>query len=302
MMSKVTTSLKDVQKDFLNLVHQETILVGHSLENDLLALKISHQLVIDTAVLYKHPRGGSYKSALRILAKRYLSREIQKSGVGHDSAEDARAAMELALLKIKRGPGFGSPRSFSRKKLLSVLSESSKTSSIIDDISVVKQYSSESSHAIPVTSDEEALLKAKKEVKNDQTHFIWTQFSELDSYYEKQADDEEKVNGKLAEMIPLVTCEKKSTNKKGITCRMPAHLKGVVTRLNKRVRDLCSALPTNTMIIICTGHGDTAIVRRVRKMLADQSETTMSRESILKVLQELQAQAELALCFIGLKK
>lgn len=92
-----------MQRDFLNLVHKETVLVGHSLENDLIALKISHDLVVDTAVLYKHPRGGSHKSALRILAKRFLSREIQQSGNGHDSIEDARATMELALLKIKHG-------------------------------------------------------------------------------------------------------------------------------------------------------------------------------------------------------
>lgn len=92
-----------IQEDFLKLVYKETILVGHSLENDLLALKICHDLVIDTAVLYKHPRGGSYKTALRVLTKRFLSREIQQSGTGHDSIEDARAAMELALLKIRNG-------------------------------------------------------------------------------------------------------------------------------------------------------------------------------------------------------
>uniref|UniRef100_A0A0A0KFV7 Exonuclease domain-containing protein n=1 Tax=Cucumis sativus TaxID=3659 RepID=A0A0A0KFV7_CUCSA len=103
MLSGVTTSLEDVQRIFLNLVHKETVLVGHSLENDLMALRISHDLVVDTAVLYKHPRGGSHKSALRILAKRFLSREIQQSGNGHDSIEDARATMELALLKIKHG-------------------------------------------------------------------------------------------------------------------------------------------------------------------------------------------------------
>lgn len=92
-----------IQEDFLKLVYKETILVGHSLENDLLALKVSHNLVIDTAVLYKHPRGGSYKTALRVLVKRFLSREIQQSGTGHDSIEDARATMELALLKIRNG-------------------------------------------------------------------------------------------------------------------------------------------------------------------------------------------------------
>lgn len=77
--------------------------MGHSLENDLLALKIFHDLVIDTAVLYKHPRGKSFKTALRVLSRRFLSREIQESGNGHDSIEDARATMELALLKIRHG-------------------------------------------------------------------------------------------------------------------------------------------------------------------------------------------------------
>jgi RNA exonuclease 1 len=53
--------------------------------------------------LYKHPRGGNYKTALRVLSKRFLSQEIQQSGAGHDSIEDARATMELALLKIRNG-------------------------------------------------------------------------------------------------------------------------------------------------------------------------------------------------------
>ncbi|CAK7346856.1 unnamed protein product [Dovyalis caffra] len=301
MLNGVTTSLKDVQEDFLKLVCKETILVGHSLENDLLALKISHELVIDTALLYKHPRGGSYKTALRVLAKRFLSQEIQQSGVGHDSIEDARATMELALLKIRNGPDFGSPPSFVRRKLLTVLSECGKTSSFIDDISIVKQYASGSSHSFPVSSDEEALLKARKEVKNDRVHFVWTQFSELNSYFKKQAEDEEKLNGKLAEMISLLTCEKKSANRKGMKCSMTSELKEILTRMDARVRCLYSTLPSNTMLIICTGHGDTAIVHRVRKMLAEQKETVISREKIVKVLEELQAQAEVALCFVGVK-
>ncbi|KAF5467822.1 hypothetical protein F2P56_012036 [Juglans regia] len=106
MLTGVTTSLKEIQEEFLKLVYRETILVGHSLENDLLALKISHNLVIDTAILYKHPRGASHKTALRVLARRFLSREIQQSGNGHDSIEDAKATMELALLKIRSGKYF----------------------------------------------------------------------------------------------------------------------------------------------------------------------------------------------------
>ncbi|WCJ43443.1 Polynucleotidyl transferase ribonuclease H-like superfamily protein [Euphorbia peplus] len=301
MLDGVTTSLKDVQEDFLKLVHKETILVGHSLENDLLALKISHELVIDTAVLYKHPRGGSYKTALRILARKFLSREIQQSGSGHDSIEDAKAALELALLKIKNGPDFGSPPSLIRRKLLTILSESGKTSSVIDDVSIVKRYTCESSHAFPVSSDDEAVSKTVKEVKNDRVHFLWSQLSELSLYLKKQADDEGIFNAKLAEMISLLTCENKSSNRKGIRCRVSSELKEILTRMDARVRSVYSALPTNAMLIICTGHGDTAIVRRLRKMLAENQGDMICRDKIVKVLEELQAQAEVALCFVGVK-
>lgn len=302
MLDGVTTTLKDIQEDFLQLVHKETILVGHSLENDLLALKISHDLVIDTAVLYKHSRGGTYKIALRVLTRKFLSREIQDSGNGHDSVEDARATMELALLKIRHGPDFGAPPSFMRKKLLSVLGECGKVSSLIDNISVVKRYASESSHAIPVSSDDQALLKARKEVHNEKVHFIWTQFSELSSFYKKQAEDAEKLNTKLAEMTSLLTCTKKYTGKKCIKFNITSELKDVLSQLNARVKTLYSSLPTNAMLIICTGHGDTAVVHRLRKMLAEQVENgIISREHLVKVLEELQAQAEVGLCFVGVK-
>lgn len=187
------------------------------------------------------------------------------------------------------GPDFGSPPSYTRRKLLTVLSDCGKSSSFIDDISIIKRYASETSHAFPVSSDDEALTKALKEVahrilselllvfclssfkcseyswlqvKNDRSHFIWTQFSELNSYYKMRVEDEEKFNGTLAEMISLLTCQKKSVNKKAVKCKMTSELKEILTRMNARVRCLYSALPTNTMLIICTGHGDTAIVHK----------------------------------------
>ncbi|XP_011101874.1 small RNA degrading nuclease 5 isoform X1 [Sesamum indicum] len=300
MLEGVITTLKDVQEDFLQLVHKETILVGHSLENDLLALKIRHELVIDTAILYRHPRGRSYKPALRVLTRRFLSREIQDSGNGHDSVEDARATMELALLKIRHGPSFGFPSEFVRKKLLTLFSDSGKSSSLIDSVSIVKRYASETSHAIPVSSDDEALTKARKEVKNERVHFIWTQFTELFSYFKKQADDDENLNMKLAEMISLLTCSK-PTGRKSITYNVTSELKNILSRIDNRVKNLYSCLPSNAMLVICTGHGDTAIVQKLRKMLSEQRETALCREKIVKVLEELQAQAEVGLCFVGIK-
>ncbi|KAI4339621.1 hypothetical protein MLD38_024539 [Melastoma candidum] len=301
MLKDVTTSLEDVQGDFLKLVYKETVLIGHSLENDLLALKIIHDLVIDTAVLYKHPRGGSHKTALKILAKRFLSRDIQSSSSGHDSSEDARAALELALLKIKNGPDFGSPPSFMRKKLHAVLSDYGKTSSFVDNISIVQRYASGSSNAIPVCSDDEALSKAKKEAKNKQVHFVWAQFSELYSYYEKQAGDSKKLNAKLAEMISLLTCQNGHVKRKGSENCPTSELEEVLRRLDGKICSLYEALPSNAMLIICTGHGDTAIVQRIRKMLSEGSEMEICREKVVQVLGDLQAQAEVALCFVGVK-
>ncbi|CAI9787059.1 unnamed protein product [Fraxinus pennsylvanica] len=300
MLDGVTTTIEAIQGEFLQLVYKETILVGHSLENDLLALKICHDLVIDTAVLYRHPRGRSYKTALRILTRRFLSREIQDSGNGHDSVEDARATMELALLKITHGPDFGLPPSFTRKKLLSVLGDFGKISSLVDNISIVKRYASETSHAIPVSSDDEALSKATKEVKNEKVHFVWAQFSELFTYLKRQANDDDKLNTKLAEMISLLTCEQ-PTGKKSIGYSVTSELKEILSRINGGVKSIYSSLPRNAMLVICTGHGDTAVVHRLRKILSEQTETAISREKLVKALEELQAQAEVGLCFVGVK-
>ncbi|KAL3572754.1 hypothetical protein D5086_026658 [Populus alba] len=46
---------------------------------------------------------------------------------------------------------------------------------------------------------------------------------------------------------------------------------------------------------------DISIVNRLRKMLVEQKETAISLEKIVKVLEELQAQAEVALCFVGVE-
>jgi len=87
-------------------------LVGHSLENDLRSLRLSHGRVLDTSLLYPlrlNVLRPPAKASLRSLASRYLGRQIQTSSKGHDPTEDAAAAMELALLKLRRGLSFGVP-------------------------------------------------------------------------------------------------------------------------------------------------------------------------------------------------
>ena len=84
----------------------------------------------------------------------------------------------------------------------------------------------------------------------------------MNSYFRKQAEDDVKLNGKLAEMISLLTCNKKPVNRKGTKYNVSTELKEILTHIDARVRSLHAALPTNSMFIICTGHGDIAIVHR----------------------------------------
>lgn len=99
-------------------------------------------------------------------------------------------------------------------------------------------------------------------MKNDKVHFIWTQFSELHSYLKKQAEDSDSLNERLAEMMALQTCQNNSAKQKGFKLKAPAELKEIMARMDARIYNLYLSLPTNAMMIIFTGHGDTAIVRR----------------------------------------
>ena len=82
---------------------RHVVLVGHSLENDLRALKICHCYVIDTSVCFPASTPGR-KHGLRSLAERNLNLLIQTAGDdGHDSTEDASTAMRLVLLRLRFG-------------------------------------------------------------------------------------------------------------------------------------------------------------------------------------------------------
>lgn len=100
-MMGVKTTLLDVQATLLTMFNNKTILVGHSLESDFKALKLIHDTVIDTSVLFPHKMGPPYKRALRNLSSEHLKKIIQNSVDGHDSAEDATVCMELLIYKLK---------------------------------------------------------------------------------------------------------------------------------------------------------------------------------------------------------
>jgi RNA exonuclease 1 len=132
-----------------NFVGPNTVVVGHSLHNDLTALRWIHPVVVDTFLIEsikareemdkgtkregelasspaipakmaqspgenQHARRkrakGSGELSLKTLAMRRLGREIQAAGKrGHDSLEDAMAARDLANWHIVNGTSIGQP-------------------------------------------------------------------------------------------------------------------------------------------------------------------------------------------------
>ncbi|PRQ48058.1 putative exoribonuclease II [Rosa chinensis] len=105
-LAGVTCTLADIQKSFKKLLSDGTILVGHSLNNDLQALKIDHIMVIDTAYVFRYSDGPiSRKPSLNNLCKSVLGYEVRKKGSPHNCLDDACAAMKLVLAKVEREVG-----------------------------------------------------------------------------------------------------------------------------------------------------------------------------------------------------
>lgn len=212
MLAPVTTTLPDIQKKLLEILHPRTILIGHSLNSDLTALKITHPFIIDTAVIYPHPRGPPLKSSLKWLAQRYLNREIQKGhgttgpGAGHDSIEDARTCLDLVKQKCEKGKEWGTSDAqgeniFKRVARAGVKYKnqggsaipspmSGKSSAAVDWGDPRKGPGAAASFPIGCKSDEavmEGVIRAVKgdpdgkEIPGGGVDFVWARFRELEA-------------------------------------------------------------------------------------------------------------------------
>ncbi|KRH92401.1 3'-5' exonuclease, partial [Pseudoloma neurophilia] len=91
---KNAISFKEAQKSVLDKIKPYSIILGHSLFNDLHILKIYHPFLIDTSRLFR--TRDNYKIRLKILIKKYFNEIIQDSK--HDSREDAIACIKLLNL------------------------------------------------------------------------------------------------------------------------------------------------------------------------------------------------------------
>lgn len=95
-LSQITTPPEEALQILAKFASKNTIIAGHSLENDLRALKLIHLRCIDTALLYLSETNYVKKPSLILLYSKHIKKPFrQNSQNGHDSTEDAKAAMEL---------------------------------------------------------------------------------------------------------------------------------------------------------------------------------------------------------------
>ncbi|RMZ89611.1 hypothetical protein DV736_g3155, partial [Chaetothyriales sp. CBS 134916] len=255
LLQNVTTTLQDIQNDMLSLLTPSTLLVGHSLESDFSALKMTHPFVIDTSLLYPHPRGLPLRSSLKFLANKYLKREIQGSLQGHDSVEDARAALDLVILKCQKGPSFGIVDA-NGESIFSRLNRAGRKSAIVDYGNPQRGFGQHATVKVACQDDRDitqGLLDILHQENDDAPQhlaFIWARLREL-----------EKARGW-------------DSNKDRYTFSNPAPAEHdrpeqIQTAATDTVQRLCSiyqALPSSTALLIYPGPGDMTEVLRLQNM------------------------------------
>ena len=156
-LQEVTTTLADMQSQLLQLLTPTTVLLGHSLNSDLAAMKLTHPWIIDTSMLYPHPRGLPLRSSLKYLTQKYLHREIQTNdGTGHDSVEDARAVLDLVKLKCEKGPRWGTTEA-QGEPIWRRLKRAGRTGAIVDWGTPERGFGSEADVKIACSNDEEVV-------------------------------------------------------------------------------------------------------------------------------------------------
>ncbi|KAI3903780.1 hypothetical protein MKX01_016799 [Papaver californicum] len=101
-LERATCSLEDIQKSMEKLLSNGVVLIGHSLDRDLKALKVDHARLIDTSLIFKYPERHTHKRpSLNHLCKTVLGYDLRERDAPHNCLADAQAAMKLVLAKLE---------------------------------------------------------------------------------------------------------------------------------------------------------------------------------------------------------
>ncbi|ORY25328.1 hypothetical protein BCR39DRAFT_544313 [Naematelia encephala] len=245
-LATATHTLSSIQHALLSsespIITPHTILLGHSLECDLGALRIRHPLCIDTALIFRHPRGAPWKPGLKWLAQKWLDREIQASDGGHDSEEDARACVDLLKLKFANGPDFGSFADFGEtifERMTRFTPDPErvpgKTSAMIDT-SIPRQSAGNKATTVVKCDNDDGVIQAMID-QAEKHDFVFGRLMEL-------AD----VQGWSSDKITGSSLDSDSPEKLTID--------QALANLDRRISNLHASLPPNTAFIILNGNSN----------------------------------------------
>ncbi|KAG0213510.1 hypothetical protein BGX33_002875 [Mortierella sp. NVP41] len=248
-LSGVTTRLADVQKKLKELVTYDTILIGHSLENDMKALKFAHPFIIDTTRAYHHTRGPPSRPSLKWLAYRWLSRKIQNGGdSGHDSVEDALTCLDLIKLKIENGQGFGEYYN-DQESIFSRVGRynNPRTSAVIDDEAV--QNCQEATTFVRTTSDAEVVGAVPQAIAEHD--FVWARLRDLEVNYGKAGPDVKIGSGHLPDLGRAAFLSGKDRVKAS-----EEEIREAARSVDKSIAAIVESLPAGTAFLVTSGQGD----------------------------------------------
>lgn len=277
MLESVTTTLGDVQQRLLSIITPQTILIGHSLVSDMNALQLTHPFIIDTTLLFPHPRGPPLKSSLKWLAQKYLSREIQKGHgtTGHSSVEDARACLDLVKQKCERGLAWGtSEASFEslfkrlsrsnrpmKQKMNAVGEDEPRRSAVVDWGDPSRGYGGQADVVIGCDSDADVVAGVTRAINGDPDDttlpaggcdFVWARLRELEAargWLDRSNLDAESLRASTA-----------ANGQEG-------SLHSTAKQTADSIRHVWASLPACTALIVYSGSADP---REMREMQALQ--------------------------------
>lgn len=235
---------------------------------------MTHPFIVDTSMLYQHPRGPPMKSSLRWLAQKFLSREIQKGhGThGHDSIEDARACLDLVKLKCERGSKWGTNEAMGEpifKRLLrcskvgfsSANSTEGKLGAIVDRSGAGKNFGGMASFCIGCESDSEVVHGVMRAVLGDPdghlipgggVEFTWARLRDLDNLRGWSSD-----NRKMS-----AHCEPPEPDEEPSA----AALRAAVSQTVQHIKSIRDFLPPCTLFVVYSGTGDPREMGRLQEM------------------------------------
>lgn len=291
LLEPVTTTMEDVQKRLLERLTPRSILIGHSLNSDLTALKITHPFIVDTTIIYPHPRGPPLKCGLKWLSQKYLGREIQKSAAGHDSVEDARAVLDLVKMKCEKGERWGTSdasnesifRRLARcaKPGQPLTGDAGRTGAVVDWGNPERGYGSQATVAIGCRDDAEVVKGVSSTINGDETipaipgggvDFTWARLRNLEFLrgWCTRFPDANQANASTSVAAPT---------EDSTTDSQHAHaLSGTVAQTISDITRVYESLPPCTLFVVYSGTGDPREVSRLQAMHKTYREEFNSRK------------------------